>query len=68
MQNLLNAEDAARFLSLSQSTLAKMRLSGNTPRFVKLGRRVAYRQDDLERWIEGQSFQSTAEYSGYKLT
>ena len=68
MQNLLNAEDAAQFLSLSQSTLAKMRLSGNSPRYVKMGRRVAYRQNDLESWIETQSFRSTAEYTGGKLT
>ncbi len=63
---LLTAIDAARFLSLSASTLAKMRLSGNSPRYVKMGRRVAYRQTDLENWISAKSFQSTSEYPNAK--
>ncbi len=63
MQNqLLTVNDAAQFLSLSASTLAKMRLSGNSPRYIKMGRRVAYRQTDLESWISDKSFQSTSEY------
>ena len=63
MNKLLNAADVANLLNLSTSTLAKMRLSGNTPKYIKMGRRVAYRQSDLDAWIEAQSFQSTSEYS-----
>lgn len=63
MDKLLNAADVANLLNLSTSTLAKMRLSGNTPKYIKMGRRVAYRQSDLDEWIEAQSFQSTSEYS-----
>ncbi len=51
---LLNAMAAARYLGLSTSTLAKMRLSGNTPAFLKLGRRVLYRRIDLEAWLESR--------------
>lgn len=64
MDQLISAEDAANILNISSSTLAKMRLSGASPRYVKLGRRVAYRPSDLEAWIESQSFNSTAEYGG----
>ncbi|MDN2579067.1 helix-turn-helix domain-containing protein [Aquibium sp. ELW1220] len=64
MDQLICAEDAANLLNISSSTLAKMRLSGSSPRYVKLGRRVAYRPADLEAWIETQSFNSTAEYCG----
>lgn len=64
MDQLICAEDAAHLLNISTSTLAKMRLSGSSPRYVKLGRRVAYRRADLEAWIEAQSFNSTAEYGG----
>lgn len=64
MDQLICAEDAANLLNISPSTLAKMRLSGSSPRYVKLGRRVAYRPADLEAWIEAQSFTSTAEYGG----
>lgn len=62
MDRLISAEDAANFLNISPSTLAKMRLSGKSPRYVKLGRRVAYRPSDLEAWVAAQTFHSTAEY------
>lgn len=64
MDQLICAEDAANLLNISPSTLAKMRLSGTSPRYVKLGRRVAYRPADLEAWVEAQSFSSTSEYGG----
>jgi len=64
LDQLICAGDAANLLNISTSTLAKMRLSGSSPRYVKLGRRVAYRPADLEAWIEAQSFNSTAEYGG----
>ena len=46
----LNAKAAAQFVGLSPSTLAKMRLSGNSPAFLKLGRRVLYRRVDISAW------------------
>ncbi|WP_331374252.1 helix-turn-helix transcriptional regulator [Sinorhizobium chiapasense] len=64
MDHLISADEAANILNISPSTLAKMRLSGASPRFVKLGRRVAYRPSDLEAWIAAQSFNSTSEYGG----
>lgn len=60
---LLNAQKAADWTGLSTSTLAKLRLTGNGPTFAKLGRRVVYRIDDLELWIEAHRFKSTSEYS-----
>lgn len=62
MNTLLDVTDAAKYLNLSKSTLAKMRLSGKSPRYVKLGRKVAYRASDLDVWIEEQTFSSTSEY------
>ena len=62
MDNLISADDAAEKLNISPSTLAKMRLSGASPRFVKLGRRVAYRPADIDAWVTDQSFVSTSEY------
>jgi len=57
----LNAKAAARYLGLSPSTLAKMRLSGNSPAFLKLGRRVLYRCADLETWLESRVARNTAD-------
>lgn len=60
---IINAAQAAERLSLSISTLAKMRLSGSGPAYAKLGRRVVYRIEDLDAWVEGNRYKSTAEYT-----
>ena len=59
---LLSPEQVSQRYGPSPSTLAKMRLNGSGPIFVKLGRRVAYRLDDLEEWVEQNRFRSTSEY------
>jgi predicted DNA-binding transcriptional regulator AlpA len=51
MDRLLTQTDAAEVLLLSPRTLERMRVSGTGPSYVKLGRRVAYREVDLEAWI-----------------
>lgn len=61
--SLLDAQEAADWTGLSMSTLAKLRLSGKGPAYVKLGRRVAYRPEDLDAWINANRVKSTAEYS-----
>ena len=45
---------AARILGLSPSTLSKLRAfrPNESPRFLKLGRRVLYRVGDLHKWQE----------------
>ncbi|WP_290480558.1 MULTISPECIES: helix-turn-helix transcriptional regulator [unclassified Hyphomonas] len=50
----------------SVSTLAKMRLTGTGPVYVKLGRRIAYRIEDLESWVLTNRFRSTSEYGAAK--
>ena len=54
-------EAAASYLSLSVSTLAKLRLSGMGPAYCKLGRRVAYRLEDLDVWFFERRRQSTSD-------
>ena len=61
---VLLASDAARVLSLSQSTLAKLRLTGKGPAYCKLGRRVVYRLEDLTAWLEKNRRLSTSESGG----
>lgn len=58
---LKSPEQAARQLGLGVSTLARWRLEGVGPRFLKLGRAVRYRQGDIETWLIGQTRQSTSE-------
>jgi predicted DNA-binding transcriptional regulator AlpA len=56
---------AAEWLGLSESTLAKQRLSGSGPVYIKLGaRRVGYRETDLEEWVQSNRCRSTSDYAG----
>jgi predicted DNA-binding transcriptional regulator AlpA len=57
----LSAEAAAKLLGLATSTLAKLRLSGNGPVYCKLGRRVVYRREDLEGWLESRVARNTSD-------
>ena len=57
----LSVQEAARFLGLSVSTLNKLRLSGNGPGYMKLGRRVLYDVHDLEAWAAGRKRNHTSE-------
>lgn len=58
---LLDTEQAAAAYGLSQSTLRKWRCIGEGPRFTRIGRAVRYRQSELQAFIEGRTFTSTAQ-------
>ena len=56
----VRAPDAAKYVGLSVSTLAKLRMAGQGPTFAKLGRRVVvYRLDDLDDWLTRSRRKST---------
>jgi Helix-turn-helix domain len=57
---LLTQREAAMALRLSERTLEKSRVTGFGPPFCKLGRRVFYRQDDLDHWITSHIVSSTS--------
>jgi len=58
---LLRASDAADYLGLSKATLAKWRVYGTGPVFVKVGARVCYRISDITAWLDEHRYQHTAE-------
>lgn len=58
-KKVLLSQDAAKFVGLSESTLAKLRLNGNGPIYCKLGRRVVYRPADLEDWLQSRTTRDT---------
>jgi predicted DNA-binding transcriptional regulator AlpA len=64
---LLKARDAAQILGLSESTLAKMRLSGAGPHYIKLGRSVRYLPSAVEKWVQARSRQSTSDAASEHL-
>ena len=61
LPTVITAPTAARFVGLSESTLAKLRLNGNGPAYCKLGRRVVYRPADLEQWLESRLARDTSD-------
>jgi len=58
---LLTPREAAGFLRLSESFLAKARMRGDGPRYRKLSRAVRYSKSDLEAWLKACAKTSTAE-------
>ena len=58
----LRVKEAAKYVSLSPNTLAKMRLRGDGPRYSKAGRICLYATRDLDAWLEANTYQSTSEY------
>ncbi len=48
---LLATIPAANLLGLHPGTLEQMRIKGEGPKYVKLGRRVLYRKCDLEDYV-----------------
>jgi predicted DNA-binding transcriptional regulator AlpA len=64
-KHLLRAPEAADYLRLSPSTLAKMRLRGDGPVYTKLGLRlVGYEQQHLDDWLARQRRRSTSDVAG----
>ena len=59
---LLTPDETAQRLRLAKQALARWRVEGKGPAFVRLdGNRIAYRADDIEAWLAGRRFHSTAE-------
>lgn len=54
-------KDAAKYVGLSPKTLERLRTKGGGPRFHKLGRRVVYREEDLEQWLQERARRSTSD-------
>ena len=57
-----STKEAAAYLGRSPSNLEKLRVFGGGPKFIKAGRLVLYRQDDLDTWLNDRVYTSTSEY------
>lgn len=60
-KRMLIAEEAAEYLGLATQTLAKLRLSGDSPPYFKVGRRVLYERDELDAWLALRRRRSTSD-------
>ena len=60
-ERLLTASDAANHLRLSPSWLAKARMRGDGPPYVKLGRSIRYTETSILQWMRSRQRFSTSE-------
>jgi len=51
----------AELLGVSLSWLAKSRMSGTGPRFVRVGRAIRYTETALREYIRSRTYSSTSE-------
>ena len=57
----LPTPDAAILAGVSAKTLENLRSTGGGPKYLKLGRKVAYDPRDIEAWKDDRRFSSTSE-------
>ncbi|WP_315813840.1 helix-turn-helix domain-containing protein [Bradyrhizobium sp. SZCCHNR2028] len=57
----LTRREAAQFLKLGESTLAKLFVSGDGPPAIKIGRSVRYSEVDLNAWMGSRRRRSTSD-------
>ncbi len=57
----MNTPEVATYAKHAESTLEKLRTYGGGPRFIKRGRKVLYRQSDVDAWLAETVVSSTSE-------
>lgn len=57
----LTRKEAAAYLRLGESTLAKLFVSGDGPPAIKVGRSVRYASGDLDAWMGSRRRRSTSD-------
>lgn len=62
MTDFLTSKKTAETLNSSERTLERHRANGTGPVFIKFGRRILYRLEDIEAWVKANTFRSTSDY------
>ena len=61
LAHLMTPKEAAHFLRVSLSWLAKARMRGDGPPFIKIGRAIRYAEAALLQWMKSRQRLSTSE-------
>ncbi len=61
LPRLMDQRELAAYVGKSTAWCERARWAGEGPRFIKLGRHVRYRADDVLAWIEANAKQSTSD-------
>jgi predicted DNA-binding transcriptional regulator AlpA len=60
-ERLLTPKEAAHLLRVSLSWLAKSRMRGDGPPYIRIGRSIRYSEADLIQWMKSRRRLSTSE-------
>ena len=60
-EKLKGEKALAEQLGLTPGTLAKWRVYGTGPRFIRIGRRIGYDPADVAEWLNARRVNSTSE-------
>ena len=56
-------EELAQLLGKHRGTLARYRVDGGGPAYIKVGRTVLYERSSVKEWLKSHSFTCTAQYT-----
>lgn len=57
--NLLTPKQLAELFAVNENTIAKWRVQGIGPKFIKIQRNVRYAANDVDHWTNERTFAST---------
>jgi hypothetical protein len=61
LKRLLTTPGAADYCGSTESTFEKYRITGVGPEYIKIGRKVVYETEALDRWLAERRRRSTSE-------
>lgn len=61
IEQLLKPKALAERLGVTEGCLARWRLSGEGPRFIRAGRRIVYDPRDVQEWLDERRVSSTSQ-------
>lgn len=59
---LLNTEQAAQFCGVKPNTMAKWRVAGCGPQYLKMGKSIYYEQSAIAEFKAANTYNSTTQY------
>ena len=58
---LFKPDEAGEYVGFTSNWLAKLRIYGGGPKYIKLGRKIRYARSDLNAWIAAGRSISTSQ-------
>ena len=62
LTKMMTSKEVAEFYKISEGTLRKHRISGKGFKFVKIGGKVLYKEQDIENHIAQETYTCTSAY------